>query len=121
VMAAERSLGRTPTHMPPSNKGYDIESRAADGSLLFIQVKERSACEEEFTITRSEIAIAHNKPGQHIVALVEVGRNVRPVVRYVQHAFEGLGDLPFGRVSVNLKWAPYLDGVPNPRDERNHR
>ena len=31
VLAIERALGRDPVEMPPNNKGYDIESKAADG------------------------------------------------------------------------------------------
>ena len=31
VMDAERDLGRQPVEMPPNNKGYDIESKDADG------------------------------------------------------------------------------------------
>ena len=50
-------LGADPTEMPPNNKGYDIESRDADGSLLFIEVKGGSAGAETFTVTRSEIGV----------------------------------------------------------------
>lgn len=114
VMATERSLGRTPTQMPPSNKGYDIESKTPDGSLLFIQVKERTAAEEEFTVTRNEMAVARNKPGKHILALVDFGRNSSPAVRYARRAFEGVDDVPFGQVSINLRWAPYFDGIREP-------
>ena len=39
VAAAERALGRTPVEVPPDGQGYDIESRAPDGTPLFITVK----------------------------------------------------------------------------------
>jgi superfamily II DNA or RNA helicase len=114
VMATERSLRRTPTQMPPSNKGYDIESSTADGSLLFILVKERAAGEEEFTVSQSELAVAYNKPSQHILALVDVPRDSSPIVRYGRRALEGVGNIPFTTVSVNLRWARYFDGVHEP-------
>lgn len=107
VLAAERALGRYPEEMPPDVMGYDIESRTADGSLLFIDVKGLVTGEEAFTVTRSEIGVALNKPDRHVLALVEVENVPTHVVRYVRCAFEELGDLPFDAVSVDLKWALY--------------
>ena len=115
VLAIERALGRDPVEMPRNNKGYDIESRAADGSLLFIEVKGRVASAETFTVTRSEIGVGCNKPGQHVLALAEIGSAARPFVRYLRGAFQDIGDLPFDTISVNLKWKPYFEGaeIPN--------
>ena len=114
VMAAERLLGRVPTEMPPNNKGYDIESKDADGTLWFIEVKGRVAGAETFTITRSEVGVGRNRPETHILALVEVAdavatEAVATDVRYVRRAFEDVGDLPFKTISVNLPWKPYFD------------
>jgi superfamily II DNA or RNA helicase len=109
VLAIERSLGREPMEMPPNNKGYDIESRAADGSLLFVEVKGRVAGADTFTITRSEIGVGRNKPDQHILALAEIADTGAPRVRYIRRAFQEVGDLPFDTISVNLKWNAYFD------------
>jgi hypothetical protein len=109
VMDAERDLGRQPVEMPPNNKGYDIESKDAAGTLWFIEVKGRVAGAETFTITRSEVGVGRNKPDQHILALVEVGEAADPVVYYVRRAFEDVGELPFNTISVNLQWKPYLE------------
>jgi hypothetical protein len=109
VMAVERALGRDPVEMPPNNKGYDIESRAADGSLLFVAVKGRTRGAATFAITRSEIGIGRNKPDQHILALAEVSATGLPDVRYVRRAFQDIGDLPFDAVGVNLHWRSYFD------------
>jgi superfamily II DNA or RNA helicase len=109
VMAAERALGRNPTEMPPNNKGYDIESKNADGELSFIEVKGRIAGADTFTITRSEIGVGRNKPDQHILALVEVPDIGDPTARYLRRAFEDVGDLPFDTISVNLNWKTYFD------------
>ena len=109
VLAAEHSIGRVPVEMPPNNKGFDIESRDAEGVLWFIEVKGRVAGAETFTITRSEIGVGRNKADQHILALVEVDEAIATDVRYVRRAFEEVGDLPFDTVSVNLKWTPYFN------------
>ena len=109
VMTAERRLGRQPREMPPNNKGYDIESKDSGGTLWFIEVKGRGAGAETFTITRSEIGVGRNKPDQHVLALVEVPDTGEPAVRYLRRAFEGVGDLPFDTISVNLQWKAYIE------------
>jgi hypothetical protein len=109
VMAIERALGHHPEEMPSNNKGSDVESRAADGSLLFIEVKGRSRGAETFTITRSEIGVGRNMPDQHILALAEVTATGFPDVRYIRRAFQDIGDLPFDAISVNLHWKSYFD------------
>ncbi|HEV2070244.1 MAG TPA: helicase-related protein [Acidimicrobiales bacterium] len=109
VLAAERRLGRNPQEMPPNNKGYDIESREHDGTLLFIEVKGRVAGADTFTVTRSEIGVGRNQPDRHVLALVAVGDGVEPDVRYLRRAFDEVGDLPFDSISVNFKWKPYFD------------
>lgn len=108
VLAAELRIGRHPKEMPPNNKGFDIESRDANGALWFVEVKGRVTGAETFTITRSEIGVGRNKTDQHILALVEVDGTAQDV-RYVRRAFEEVGDLPFDTISVNLKWKPYFD------------
>jgi len=108
VMAIERALGHNPVEMPPNNKGYDIESRAVGGSLLFLEVKGRRRGAETFTITRSEIGVGRNMPAQHVLALAEVPATGFPDVRYIRGAFQGIDDLPFDAVSVNLPWHPYF-------------
>jgi hypothetical protein len=109
VMAVERVLGHDPVEMPPNNKGYDIESKAADGSLLFLEVKGRTRDAETFTVTRSEIGVGRNMPDQHILALAEVSATGFPDVRYIRRAFQDIGDLPFDAISVNLQWRSYFD------------
>jgi len=107
-VAVERALGHDPVEMPPGNKGYDIESRTADGSLLFLEVKGRARGAETFTVTRSEIGVGRNMPGQHILALAEVPVAGFPDVRYLRGAFRDIGDLPFDAISVSLSWRSYF-------------
>jgi hypothetical protein len=108
-MAIERALGHDPVEMPPNNKGYDIESRTPDGSLLFLEVKGRARGAETFTVTRSEVGVGRNMPDQHILALAEVSATGFPDVRYIRGAFQDIGDLPFDAISVNLQWRSYFD------------
>jgi SNF2 family DNA or RNA helicase len=114
VMTAERALGRDPTEMPLNNKGYDIESKASDSVLWFIEVKGRVVGAETFTVTRSEIGVGRNKPEQHILALVEVPDRGNPAVHYLRRAFEDVGDLPFDTISVNLQWKAYIERAGRP-------
>jgi hypothetical protein len=60
-------------------------------------------------VTRSEIGVGRNKPDEHILALAEVPDTAPPRVRYIQRAFQDVGDLPFDTISVNLQWKPYFD------------
>ena len=62
VMEMEESLGRTPSDVSSQKIGYDVESRTADGKLLFIEVKGRRADADTVTITKNEILTALNKP-----------------------------------------------------------
>ena len=105
VMALEPLLGRAPFEMPPNNKGYDIESKAPDGSLYFIEVKGRIEGATSVTVTRSEIGVGRNMPDQFILALVSVPTEGEAIVRYSRRPFEDSGELPFGTISVNFDWA----------------
>ena len=108
VLAEEHRIGRRPKEMPPNNKGYDIESKDQSGNLWFIEVKGRVAGAETFTITRSEIGVGRNRPDHHILALVEVVDAKASEVRYLRHAFDDVGHLPFDTISVNLNWRTYF-------------
>lgn len=104
VMAIEKALGRAPVEMPLGNAGYGIESKDAEGNLLFIRVATRDAGAETFVATRTDIAVGRNKSGQHILALADVRPGSPPAVRYLRRAFDEMGDLPFGTATVNLSW-----------------
>jgi len=97
--------GRNPVQLPPGHAGYDIESRTAAGSLLFIQVKACACGAQTFTLTRTEIGIGRNQAGRHILALAEVPAAGLPGIRYVRRAFSDIGDPPFDAATVSLPWA----------------
>jgi len=111
-----------PTRLRPRRRGFAEEVLRAYayqcgmcgfdgalGSLLFLEVKGRTQGAETFTVTRSEIGVGRNMPGQHILALAEVPATGFPDIRYIHGAFRDIGDLPFDAVSVNLYWRSYFD------------
>jgi len=109
VLAAELALGRNANEMPTRTGGFEIESKDANGNLLFITVKCRPDTGGTVTIARSEIGVARNKPDQHILALVEPADTGRPEVRYLRHAFQDVADPAFDTASVSLRWNPLFE------------
>lgn len=87
VLASERALDHNPIEMPHNHKGYDIETRGADGQLMFIEVKGRVSGSRDFSITPSEIICALNNTERHILALVEVAEDDSTDVRYLYDPF----------------------------------
>jgi hypothetical protein len=104
VMAAERSLGRIPVVVPPEGQGYDIESRAPDGTPLFITVKHGLPGADSFSVAQSEIGVARNTERRHVLALVEGS-----AVRYVRFPFDAVTDPPFGLSGISLPWRSYFE------------
>jgi hypothetical protein len=84
VMQAERGLGREPRDVSKDNVGYDIESRGADGRLLFIEVKGRVVGADTVTLTVNEIRRANNVPDRFVLAVVLVDGDRAAEVRYVR-------------------------------------
>ena len=72
VMAAEAEAGHAPRDVSKENRGYDIESRARDGSLRFIEVKGRVAGARDIILTQNEVRSALNAPELWRLAVVEV-------------------------------------------------
>jgi hypothetical protein len=105
VMEIERSLGFDPTDREAEKLGYDIESRAGDGKLRFIEVKGCVSGAETITVTRNEILYSLNKPDDFILAIVEfIGDDHR--VHYLNRPFRREPD--FGVTSVNYGFAELL-------------
>ena len=115
VLAAERSLGRDPKEMPRNNPGYDVESKAGWGELLFVEVKGRVVGARTVTITRNEILTGLNKGDHYILALVRVAADDSTEVRYVFDPFAGQDDALTGVVSVNYDFDRYWETAELPR------
>jgi hypothetical protein len=103
-MAAERALGRAPVEVPQGGQGYDIESRAPDGTPLFITVKHHLPGVDSFPVTQSEIGVSRNIGSRHVLALVEGF-----AVRYVQWPFDAVTNPPFGISGISLPWRTYFE------------
>lgn len=72
VMVAEREAGHAPEDVSKENRGYDIESRGADGGLRFIEVKGRAAGARDIILTHNEVRASRNASEHWRLALVEV-------------------------------------------------
>lgn len=74
---------------------------AADGSPLFIAVRNRAA--DALLITRSELGVARNIEDNHVLALVDGDQ-----VRYLRR-FDGIPNPAFGTSSISLSWQAYFE------------
>jgi hypothetical protein len=115
VKAAENALHREPHEMPHNNPGYDIESKAAWGELLFLEVKGRVAGADTVTITRTEILTGLNKGDHFILALVRVASDDTPEVRYIYDPFTGTDSALAGVASVNYEFDYFWNQAEVPR------
>jgi superfamily II DNA or RNA helicase len=85
AMKVEEALGRDPKEMPHNNKGYDIESRCPDGSLIHVEVKGRAEGAPSITITHQEIMTALSADEKWRLALVSVASDDTTTVRYLRN------------------------------------
>ena len=89
-MRTERELGYLPEEQDHFNPGFDILSKdPINGGLRFIEVKGRVSGAPNFTVTRTEILTALNKPTAFILAMVAVADGAAQEVRYVRQPFAG--------------------------------
>jgi superfamily II DNA or RNA helicase len=95
VLAAERDLGRDPQEMPHNNPGYDVQSRAGDGHLVFIEVKGRVTGAENFWVTKTEALTGKNAAAGFRLALVSVHPD-RPESDKVRYIVDPFRDVDFG-------------------------
>ncbi len=99
VMEAERKLGNEPKDVGKLKLGYDIESRAPNGKLRFIEVKGRTVGAKTVTVTKNEILRGLNKKEDFILAIVEIDGDKTKTLCYVPFPFFREPD--FGASSVN--------------------
>ena len=116
VMAAERSIGRTPTEMPHNNPGFDIRSVAPDGTVYRIEVKGRIEGAEDFQITRTEVLTAKNYGDNYRLAIVKVSPEgpANDELRYLTRPFDltGTDDFKVTRFTINWKASWEAGGDP---------
>ena len=112
VMDVERQLSYEPVDREFDRLGYDIESRAADGKLRFIEVKGRAEGANTITVTKNEVLTCLNKPDDYILAIVEFKKDgTEPAVYYVRNPFQREPD--FHASSVNYEMAELLKSAKN--------
>jgi hypothetical protein len=75
IMALESELGHIPNDVSKENLGYDIESKTAEGSLRFIEVKGRATGHNDITVTHNEMKVAANSHDKCILAVVIIDGN----------------------------------------------
>jgi superfamily II DNA or RNA helicase len=100
VMAAESAAGHSPTDVSAENRGYDIESRSADGGLRFIEVKGRAAGARDVILTQNEVRASLNAPERWSLAVVEVEGGFAQRPTYLSHL--GLREPTFAETAVVL-------------------
>ena len=107
VMAAERSLGRTPVEMPHNNPGFDIRSTDPDGQVIRIEVKGRIDGAEDFQITRREVLTAKNLGDAYRLAIVKVSPAGpgHDELRYLMRPFDLTGTDDFSVTRFTIDWA----------------
>ena len=113
IMQVERDLGFEPIDREFEKLGYDIESRAGEGKLRFLEVKGRESGSQTITVTKNEILMSLNKPDQFILAIVEFTSPTEHKVHYVRNPFTREPD--FGVTSVNYDMTDLLTRAEAPR------
>ena len=116
VLAAEKLLGRIPVEMAHNNPGFDVQSEADDGALIFLEVKGRLSGSDTFIVTRNEILHGLNVPDAWVLALVDVSPDgpAEDRVRYVGRPFGETVHLPFATTATTLGWRDYWDRGSDP-------
>jgi superfamily II DNA or RNA helicase len=100
VMEAEARAGHLPRDVSAENRGYDIESRGADGTLRFIEVKGRVAGARDLILTQNEVRASLNAPERWWLAVVEVDNGFARAPTYLRDL--GLREPSFAETAVVL-------------------
>ena len=106
VMVHERSLGFEPSDVSKENLGWDVQSRAVNGEVRFIEVKARAKGATTVTVTKNEILASLNQPDRYYLAIVIVDGDEVEGPHYIQRPFDQ--ELGFGVTSVNIDLPTYL-------------
>ena len=113
VFEAERALGRTPVDKSAERGiGYDIESAAPDGSLVFIEVKGRVEGADSLTLTYNELKCGNNQPEKFRLAISTVSSDRASPPRYVSGI--DWGRPGFGSTGSNFSLSDLLSVAEDP-------
>ncbi|GHC12011.1 helicase-related protein [Cerasicoccus arenae] len=107
VMEMERKLGYEPHDVSAENLGWDVQSRAVNGEVRFIEVKARMKGADVITVTKNEILASLNQPARYYLAIVLVDGDQIDGPHYVQSPFDR--ELGFGVTSQNIDISKFLE------------
>lgn len=114
VMAVERALGNEPEDVSAQKVGYDILSfNPKTRCQRFIEVKGRVDGADSIMVTRNEIITSLNKPGDYILAIVQISQEFVNQPRYVWRPFEV--EPPFGVTAQQFEIKHLLNRSETPR------
>lgn len=103
VIAAEKSLGNTPTDVSAQKIGYDIVSvDPRNQHLRFIEVKGRIDGADNVMVTRQEVITSLHEPEKFILAVVQVENGFAREPRYVRRPFSQEPEFGITAIQVNL-------------------
>ena len=115
VMDAEKALGYVPEDVSTCKYGWDIQSRAGDGELRFIEVKGRAKGATTVTVTKNEILAALNQPDRFILAIVLVDDGESEGPYYIKKPFDQ--EPGFGVTSINYELSALLKSAELPLED----
>jgi len=114
VMDIESALGNEPQDVSAQKVGYDILSfNPKTRSQRFIEVKGRIDGAATIMVTRNEIITSLNKPGDYILAIVQINEAFVNAPRYVWRPFEV--EPPFGVTAQQFELKHLLGKSEAPR------
>jgi hypothetical protein len=115
VMAAERSLGNTPSDVSAQKVGYDVASYDPKiDHLRFIEVKGRIDGADTVMITRQEVITSLNEPEKFILAIVQVENGMAREPRYVRGALD-TREPPFEQNAIQFNIKRLLERAEEPK------
>jgi hypothetical protein len=101
VIQAEKDLGFEPHDVSQAKYGWDIQSRAGDGEVRFIEVKGRVKGAPTVTVTKNEILASLNQPEHFILAIALVDGEQVEGPYYLRKPFDQ--EPGFGVTSINFE------------------
>jgi len=101
VMQAEMDLGFEPQDVSRAKYGWDIQSRAGDGEVRFIEVKGRAKDATTVTVSKNEILAGLNQPERFILAIALVDGDRVEGPYYLRKPFDQ--EPGFGVTSINFE------------------
>jgi len=107
VMDAEKTLGFEPEDVSKEKYGWDVQSRADNGELRFIEVKGRVKGASTVTVSKNEILASLNQPEKFLFAIVLIDGEETDGPYYLRQPFDQ--EPGFGVTSINFELAKLIE------------